>query len=247
LTNPNQLEISWGNMKDPTDQEMGWIKSFGHYNGFDPNAGNLSRRIDLIVADLKEATRIIIWHHYLHRGRTMGQLPYWIIMDSHPVGVLLYSLPRLSVPVDGVEPMNILELARMWIHPGVQGHSLIDSTGRSHSVSIASAAIGSSLRKVRQDWYWKYPKLPDIKAVVSWADTEHHEGTIYLASNFKQSGTSGGSMHGSRVRRNGGSDQLNEDYLHIKSRFMYKFKSILKPSQKKVVDSQLRSKPTLLC
>ena len=51
----------------------------------------------------------------------MSQLSYWICIDEIPVGVLLYSLPRISNPIDGIEPMNLLELARIWIHPSVQG------------------------------------------------------------------------------------------------------------------------------
>ena len=79
------------------------------------------------------------------------------------------------------------------------------------------------MRRIRQDWHAKYPHLPDIYAVVSWADAEHHEGTIYKACNFRDVGKSGGSYHGRALRSNGGHDQLNPDYLHEKRTFLFAF------------------------
>lgn len=222
----------WGNAKPPSPRELAWVKSFGKYPGFEPGAAKLSERLRLEVADLKQATRIVVYHHYLHRGRTMGQLPYWVLIDSVPIGVLLYALPRLSVPLDGIGPMNLLELARIWVSPDVQGHQVTDSRGNTHTLSVVSAAVGRSLRSVRQDWFRKYPHLPDVLAVVSWADNEHHEGTIYRAANFAEEGESGGSLHGNRERPNGGRDQLHEDYIHTKTRFMYRFDRPLPDRQK---------------
>jgi hypothetical protein len=159
--------------------------------------------------------------------------------DDVPVGVILYSLPRLSVPLDGVQPMNILELARIWISPDVQGVQTKGSDGKMHSFSVATCAVGRSLRAVRQDWFSKYPHMPNIHAVVSWADTVHHEGTIYRASNFVESGTSGGSMHGNRVRKNGGRDQWNSDYAHVKTRFLYRFDNPLSDKEKERIKKKL--------
>jgi len=229
---PTPPKPIWGNAKPPSVEEMAWIESFGQYPDVDPSKGNLSKRVTLAIADLKQATRIIVYYHYLHRGRTMAQLPYWILLDDVPVGVILYSLPRLSVPLDGVAPMNILELARIWISPDVQGIQTIGSDGRKHSFSVATCAVGRSLRSVRQDWYGKYSHMPNIHAVVSWADTVHHEGTIYRAANFVESGISGGSMHGNRVRKGGGRDQWNADYAHVKTRFLYRFEGPLTEKEK---------------
>lgn len=215
----------WGNAKPPSTEELLWIKSFGRYPGFDPYRGKISERITLTEANLKEATRIIVFYHYLHRGRTMAQLAYWIEVDGIKAGVLLYSLPRLSVPICGIKPMNLLELARMWLSPDVQGFTVKDSRGKKHALSIASCAVSQSMRRVRIDWFRKYPHLPDISALVSWADNVHHEGTIYRAANFVESGQSGGSFHGRRRRPNGGRDQMNPDYAHTKTMFIYRFKS----------------------
>lgn len=220
--------IDWGNATPPSSSEMVWIRSFGEYPEFDPDAGRISQRVSLEIANLKAATRIVVYHHYLHRGRTMAQLPYWIRVDDRQVGVLLFSYPRLSVPICGIQPLNLLELARLWIHPSLQGRKVTDSMGRTHAVCLVSCAIGLSLRRVQHDWASKYPQLPGVAAIVSWADDVHHEGTIYKASNFEEMGKSGGSMHGNRRRNNGGTDKLNPDYAHPKTMFLYRFEERVK-------------------
>lgn len=235
--------FDWGNANPPTVNEMRQIRSFGKYPDFDYMNGKVSERVSLRIADLKQATRIIVYYHYLHRGRTMAQLPYWVYMDTVPVGVILYSYPRLSVPLFDVQPMNTLEVARIWLSPDVQGIKVEDSEGQLYSMSVASCAVARSLRQIQRDWYQKYPHLPDVLAVVSWADDEHHEGTIYRACNFEQKGKSGGELHGNRQRPNGGRDQLNPDYEHIKTMFWYPFKRALSESTKR----QLSGKRISMC
>jgi hypothetical protein len=185
--------------------------------------GKLKDRVNLEIADLKEATKVIVENHYLHRGRTMAQLPYWILLDRKRVGVILFSYPRLSRPIDGCGPMNVLELARLWISSEVQGRKTTDSEGGEHTFSIGSCAVGKALRKVREDWRKKYPHLPDVRTIVAWADITRHEGTIYKAANFKEAGISGGTMHGNAVRWNKGRDQLNPDYVNLKKRYLFVF------------------------
>lgn len=189
-------------------------------------------RIHVQVANLREATQVIIEKHYLHRGRTMAQLPYWILVDGERKGVMLFAYPRMSVTFHGYRPMNLLELARLWLDPTVQGQIVQDHSGQEHTFSVASCAVGQVLRRIRQDWLAKYPKLPDVYAVVSWADAEHHEGTIYRAANFREVGRSGGSLHGNARRSNGGRDQQNADYLHEKIAFLFTFPRELTPRQR---------------
>ena len=195
-------------------------------------AVKLRDRLTLENADLKEATALIVAKHYLHRGRTMAQMPYWIEVDDVRVGVVLFALPRLSVPYQGYGPMNLIELARMWVAPEAQGHRVKDSNGAEHTLAIATCAIGMALRQIRQDWHGKYPHLPDIEACVSWADDEHHEGTVYRAANFEEVGKSGGSLHGNASRPNGGRDQLNQDYSHSKTAFIHRYRRSLAEAQK---------------
>jgi hypothetical protein len=222
----------WGNAKPPRQEELEWIESFGKYMDYDPTLGKLSARLSLEVANLRQATQIIVYHHYLHRGRTMAQLPYWIRLDHTRIGVMLFAYPRLSVPLFGIQPMNLLELARLWISPTVQGLEVVSKDGRHHALSVASCALAEALRRIRYDWYLKYPDLPDVDAVVSWADTLHHEGTIYRAANFRLMGESGGSLHGKRRRPNGGRDQLNPDYRNIKTLFLFRYPKRLSTKEK---------------
>ncbi len=216
----------WKPYNIPTDAEMEWIENFGQLPDFNPSKGKLSKRLILKIADLKESNLIIIKHHYLHRSRTMSQLSYWICIDDVQVGVLTYSLPRISNPVDGIEPMNLLELARLWIHPSVQNQTYKDKNGRTHSLSVASCAMGKSLKRVKEDWYMKYPNLPKIDAVISWSDDKRHKGTIYKSSNFIETGKSGGNSHGNGKRRDSGNYIPHKDFRNVKTRFLYKFDNL---------------------
>jgi hypothetical protein len=215
----------WKPYAIPTDSEMEWIENFGQLKNFDATNEKLSKRLTLEIADLKESSKIIKRHHYLHRGRTMSQLPYWICIDGEKVGVLLYSLPRVSNPIDGIEPMKLLELARLWINPSVQNLTYEDRNGKSHSLPVASCAMGKSIKRVRNDWEMKYPNLPGINAIVSWCDDTRHEGTIYKSSNFKVTGKSGGNSHGAGKRKVSGNYIPRKDFKNIKTRFLYRFET----------------------
>ena len=213
----------WKPYNIPDHMQLEWIENFGRLETFDPSKGKLSKRLTLKIADLKESNHIIIKHHYLHRSRTMSQLSYWICIDEIQVGVISYSLPRISNQVDGIEPMNLLELARLWIHPSVQNLNYEDRNGKSHSLSIASCAMGKSMKRVKTDWYMKYPNLPKIDAIISWSDDKRHKGTIYKSSNFKVTGKSGGNSHGNGKRKDSGNYLPHKDFKNVKTRFLYKF------------------------
>ena len=215
----------WKPYNIPSEKELEWIENFGQLRNFDATKEKLSKRLTLEIADLKSSSKIIKQHHYLHRGRSMSQLSYWICIDGERVGVLLYSMPRISSAVDGIEPMKLLELARLWINPTVQNLTYEDRNGKSHSLPVASCAMGKSIKRVRNDWKMKYPNLPEIDAIISWSDDVRHEGTIYKSCNFKMMGKSGGNSHGNGIRRDNGKYYAHKDYRHIKTRFLYKFYS----------------------
>jgi hypothetical protein len=181
----------------------------------------LRQRLNLSVAPLKEATQVIVAKHYLHRGRTMAQVAYWVHLDDARVGVLLFALPRLSVRFQGYHPMELIELARVWIDPVAQGREVIDRSGRQHTLAVTSCAVGAGLRRIRSDWQLKYPHLPELRACVSWADVSLHVGTIYRAANFAEVGVSGGKQPGKWARPNGGRHQPHADYSHHKQTFLY--------------------------
>ena len=221
----------WSPYNIPDHMQLEWIENFGRLESFDPSKGKLSKRLTLKIADLKESNLVIIKHHYLHRSRTMSQLSYWICIDEIQVGVISYSLPRISNPVDGIEPMKLLELARLWIHPSVQNLTYEDRNGKSHSLSIASCAMGKSIKRVKTDWYMKYPNLPKIDAIISWSDDKRHKGTIYKSSNFKVTGKSGGNSHGNGKRKDSGNYIPHKDFRNVKTRFLYKFPTAVTNSE----------------
>ena len=74
--------------------------------------------------------------------------------------------------------------------------------------------------------------MPEVDAIVSWSDDERHKGTIYRSSNFKETGKSGGNLHGTGTKRkDGGYYRLNKDFRHIKTRFLYKFDTTVRNSE----------------
>lgn len=183
--------------------------------------GPVRSRVSLRVAPLAEANQVFVEHHYLHRGRTMAQLAYWIEVDGCRAGALLFALPRLSTAFHGHHPMAILELARLWLDPAVQDVWVRDHRGRPHNLPVASCAIGQSLRRVRQDWAGKYPHLPAIEACVAWSDRYLHEGTIYRATNFTYVGRTRGSQPGRGRRRSGGTHLPHTDYRREKEAYLF--------------------------
>jgi hypothetical protein len=236
---PENTKKGWFNYNPPNEHELNWIKNFGKYPDFDPDDGKLSKRVSLEIAELKEATRILVVYHYLHRGRTMAQLHYWILIDGIRVGVISFAYPRLSAKIFGESSMNFLELARLWITPDVQDKTFMKSSDNSHhAVSIASCSIGKALKNIRVDWYKKYmlPKIVksndteeninvDVYGIISWADNVHHEGTVYKASNFiEKKKDSGGAYHGKRKKKNGSYDLTNHsDYMNLKTMYLYQY------------------------
>jgi len=188
-----------------------------------PVPRTLRQRLTLSPAILREATALIVERHYLHRGRTMAQLPYWVHLDDSRVGVILFALPRLSQPFRGYHPMQLLELARLWIDPAAQGQTVTARDGTVHSLPVAGCAIAAALRVARDDWQRKYPRLPPVEACVAWADLSRHDGTVYRATNFTYVGLSGGTQPGRWERPNGGRHQRRADYDNRKAAFIFRW------------------------
>ena len=214
----------WKPYNIPTESKLNWIKNFGQLpKYFSPSMGKLSLRLTLEIADFKDSNLIIIHHHYLNRSRTIGQLPYWICIDKIKVGVISYSLSRVSNPVDGIEPMKLLELTGLWLHPSVQNLTTEDRSGKIHSLTVASCAMGKSIKRIQEDWYMKYPNLPKIDAVISWGDNKRHKGRIYKSSNFIVTGKSRVNSHRTGKKKESETQIHHKDYKNVKTRFLYRF------------------------
>ena len=159
----------------------------------------IRERISIERAPIGWAQEVVTRHHYLHRPVHPLALPfaYAIRLDGQVVGTIimaavhftrlrgLFGYPGLPTK------WQVLQVARVWITPEVQGQTVTDSRGRTHTMPIASRALALMLRRVQRDWLEHHPpRFPDrpyhIRLVLAYADTgQGHEGTIYKAANFK--------------------------------------------------------------
>jgi hypothetical protein len=82
-------------------------------------------------------------------------------------------VPEIAVGAFGLErheQQGLFELSRLCIEPSTQ----------SCEYNITSWFVSRSIRQLRKD--------TEVKAIISYADSNHHTGTIYRACNFKYAG-----------------------------------------------------------
>ena len=82
-------------------------------------------------------------------------------------------VPEIAVGAFGLnrnEQQGIFELSRLCIEPNTQ----------SCEYNITSWFVSKAIRQFRRD--------TEVKAILSYADSDHHSGTIYRACNFKYYG-----------------------------------------------------------
>ena len=148
----------------------------------------------------------VVKDHYLHRWPAPLSLPfgYRLLLDGRvtapdgrPWGVVVMKKPQHTKQggLFGYDQLpthwQVLDLARVWIHPDLQ---MKDAAGR--SLCMFSQMVGAVLRRVQADWLvhhppW-YPELPyHIQLIISYCELAHHDGTAYRASGF----TMGSSSH----------------------------------------------------
>ena len=102
------------------------------------------------------------WECPLRIGRCLGAC----IFTGLPV-------PEIAVGAFGLErheQQGLFELSRLCIEPSTQ----------SCEYNITSWFVSRSIRQLRKD--------TEVKAIISYADSNHHTGTIYRACNFKYAG-----------------------------------------------------------
>ena len=93
-----------------------------------------------------------------------------------PVGVCIFTglpVPEIAKGAFGLErneQQGLFELSRLCIHPDTQ----------SNEYNITSWFVSRSIRQLRKD--------TEVKAIISYADSDFHNGTIYRACNFKYCG-----------------------------------------------------------
>jgi hypothetical protein len=134
----------------------------------------------------KQAEDILLKYHYLKdfsKGFKSGY-NYGLFEknDFSPLnlggvlGVCIFTglpVPEVAKGAFGLErneQQGLFELSRLCIHPITQ----------SREYNITSWFVSQAIRQFRKD--------TEVKAILSYADSDHHSGTIYRACNFKYYG-----------------------------------------------------------
>jgi hypothetical protein len=137
-------------------------------------------------------------YHYLHRWPAPLSLPFGYTLevdgkrhqrDGRLSGLVVMKKPQHNKQAGlfgypGLPTAwQILDLARVWIHPDLQRPGLC----------VFSQMVSQVLRRVQQDWLEHhppyYPDLPyDVLLIISYCELAHHDGTSYRASGFTRLG-----------------------------------------------------------
>jgi hypothetical protein len=134
----------------------------------------------------KQAEDLLLTHHYLKdfsKGYKSGY-NYGLFEKNEfsplniggPVGVCIFTglpVPEIAKGAFGLErneQQGLFELSRLCIHPQTQ----------QSEYNITSWFVSRAIRQLRKD--------TEVKAIISYADSDFHSGTIYRACNFKYAG-----------------------------------------------------------
>ena len=134
--------------------------------------------------DIKD---LLYTHHYLKDESKDFKSGYNYGLFRHPdwecplriggcLGVCIFTglpVPEIAKGAFGLnrnEQQGLFELSRLCIEPSTQ----------SREYNITSWFVSKAIRQLRKD--------TEVKAILSYADSNHHSGTIYRACNFKYYG-----------------------------------------------------------
>ena len=133
------------------------------------------------TVDKKTGWELLKKHHYLATtGKSVSYksgFNYGLFKDGDFVGLCVFTgflVPELVKGLFGLpreQQQGMFELSRLCLDPSIQGTE--------HN--ITSWFVSRSIRQLKKD--------TEVKAILSYADTDHHAGTIYRACNFKYFGT----------------------------------------------------------
>jgi len=133
----------------------------------------------------KEAEKLLLEFHYLKdhsrgfkTGYNYGLFRDESISSEGPLGVCIFTgipVPEIAQSAFGLERNEqdgLFELSRLCLHPSIQ----------KTEHNLASWFVAKCIRKLRN--------TTTVRAILSYADSDFHEGTIYKASNFGYYGLS---------------------------------------------------------
>ena len=130
------------------------------------------------VVDKSKIKSILLTYHYLKdesKGFKSGY-NYGLVKDGVVYGVCIFTripVPEIAVSAFGLQrnqQEGLYELSRLCIHPQIQDQEY----------NITSWFVSRCIKKFKKD--------TDVKAILSYADTRYHAGTIYAACNFNYFG-----------------------------------------------------------
>ena len=138
--------------------------------------------------DKKEAEKLLLEYHYLKDISKDFKSGYnyglYEKNDFSPLniggirGVCIFTglpVPEIAKGAFGLERLEqqgLFELSRLCIHPQTQ----------QSEYNITSWFTSKAIRQLRKD--------TEVKAIISYADSDFHDGTIYRACNFRYCGLS---------------------------------------------------------
>ena len=136
----------------------------------------------------KEAKELLLTYHYLKdfsKGFKSGyNYGLYKKNDFSPLniggtlGVCIFTglpVPEIAKGAFGLErneQQGLFELSRLCIHPDTQ----------QGEYNITSWFVSKAIKRLRKD--------TEVKAIISYADSDYHNGTIYRACNFRYCGLS---------------------------------------------------------
>jgi hypothetical protein len=144
---------------------------------------------DFFIDNVKkcEVKELLNTFHYLsHESKDFKVSPYSyglyrnsvtdVLHIGGPLAVCIFTnlpVPEIAVGAFGLqrhEQEGLYELSRLCVHPDVQ----------KEEYNITSWFVSRCIKKFRRD--------TEVKAILSYADSSHHSGIIYRATNFKYYG-----------------------------------------------------------
>lgn len=165
--------------------------------------------IDITRNDSAELREHVERHHYLHRYPDPRSLPFGYTLtvngeryagDGRLFGLMVMKKPqhhkqRKLFGYPGLPTAwQVLDLARVWVHPDLQRHR-----EDGHALAVFSQMVSrlwqpdgpphERIRRVQRDWLDHHPpRFParpyHIRLLISYCELAHHDGTGYRASGF---------------------------------------------------------------
>jgi hypothetical protein len=135
---------------------------------------------EIQIVSKAQAATILLRYHYLKdisKGFKSG-INYGLFKGDELVGVIIYTgfpVPELSVGMFGLpreDQDGFYELSRLCLSPEIQ----------SQEQNLASWFVSKSIKMLR--------KAVNVRAILSYADADFHNGTVYFACNFTYYGLS---------------------------------------------------------